>query len=47
MRRGPLSDDDVPGVLDHGHPVRVEELSIAFAAFAELELESAFLVEDL
>ena len=47
VSRGSLSDDDVSRVLDHGHPIGVEQLPVALAALAELELEPALLVEDL
>ena len=47
VSRGPLGDDDVARVLDDGHPVGVEELPVALAAFSELELEPSLLVEDL
>jgi hypothetical protein len=47
VRRRPLGDDDVAGVLDDGHAVRVEQLAITLAALAELELEPSLLVEDL
>ena len=47
VSRGPLGDDDVARVLDDGHPVGIEELPVALAAFSELELEPSLLVEDL
>jgi hypothetical protein len=47
MSRRPLRDDDVTGVLDDGYPVWVEQLPVLLAAFSELELETAFLVENL
>ena len=42
-----LGDDNVAGVLDDGHAIGVEQLAVAFAALAELELEAALLVENL
>ena len=42
-----FSDDDIPGRLDHGHAVGIQELSVAFPAFSELELEAPFLVKNL
>jgi hypothetical protein len=47
VSRGALGDDDVARGPDDGHAVRVEELAVALAALAELELEAALLVEDL
>lgn len=43
----PLGHDDVAGVLNNCDPIRVEKLTVALAALAELELEAALLVEDL
>jgi hypothetical protein len=43
----PLRHDDVARGAHHGDAVRVQELSVALAALAELELEAALLVEDL
>ena len=42
-----LGDDNVTGVLDDGHAIGVEQLAVAFATLAELELEAALLVENL
>ena len=42
-----FSDDDIPGRLDHGYAVGIQELSVAFPAFSELELEAPFLVKNL
>ena len=42
-----LGDDNVAGVAHHRHPIRVQELALAFAALAELELEATVAVEDL
>lgn len=42
-----FGDDNVPGRFHYGHAVRVQELPVSFAAFTELELEPAFLVEYL
>ena len=42
-----LGDDNVAGVLDDGHAIGVEQLAVAFAALAELELEASLLVENL
>jgi hypothetical protein len=42
-----FGDNDVSGVADDGNPVGIEELTVAFAALAELELETSLLVEDL
>uniref|UniRef100_A0A182JCK8 Uncharacterized protein n=1 Tax=Anopheles atroparvus TaxID=41427 RepID=A0A182JCK8_ANOAO len=47
VRRRPLGHDDVAGRAHHRHPVRVEQLAVALAALAELELEATLLVEDL
>lgn len=47
MRGRPLGDNDVAALPDHRHPVRVEQLTIPFAALAKLELETALLVENL
>ena len=43
----PFSDNDIPGRLDHGYAVGIQELSVAFPAFSELELEAPFLVKNL
>lgn len=43
----PFGNDYVAGRLDHGHAVGVQQLSVPFAALAELELEPALLVEYL
>lgn len=42
-----FGDDYVAGRLDHCHAVGVQQLPVPFAALAELELESALLVEYL
>ena len=47
VRGRPLRHDDVPALSHHRHPVRVEELPVALAALAELELEPPLAVEDL
>ena len=47
MNGSSLGDDNVAGVLDDGHAIGVEQLAVAFAALAELELEAALLVENL
>ena len=47
MGRRPLGDDDVSRVSDDCHAVRVQQLTVAFAALAELELETSLLVENL
>ena len=47
MSRRSLGDHDVARLLDNAHSVRIEQLSVAFAALAKLELEAAVLVEDL
>ena len=47
MRGRPLRDDDVPALPDDGHAVGVQQLPVALAALAELELEPTLLVEDL
>ena len=43
----PFCDDDVPAVLNYGYPVGVEELAVALADLAKLELEPTLLVEYL
>jgi hypothetical protein len=45
--RRSFGDDDVAGVSNDRDPIRVQQLTIAFAAFTELELESPLLVENL
>ena len=45
--RRPLRHDNVARSLDHGHAVRVQQLTVALSALAKLELEAALLVEDL
>lgn len=47
VRGRPFGDDYVAGRLHHGHAVRVQQLTVPFAALAELELEPALLVEYL
>jgi len=42
-----FGDDYVAGRFDHGHAVGVQQLSVSFAALAELELEPALLIEYL
>jgi hypothetical protein len=42
-----FGDDDVAGVSNDRNPIRVQQLTVAFAAFPELELESPLLVENL
>ena len=42
-----LSDDDVSRVSNHGHAIRVQQLTVALAALSELELEATLLVENL
>ena len=47
MRGRSLGDDNVARLLDNRHSIGVQELTVAFAALAELELEAAVLVEYL
>ena len=47
MRGRALGDHNVAGVLHHGHAVRVEQLTLALAALAKLELEAALAVKYL
>jgi len=47
MNRGSLGHDDVAGVLDDGHAVRVQKLAVFFATFSKLELETTLFVENL
>jgi hypothetical protein len=42
-----FGDDNVARVSNDRDPIRVQQLTVAFAAFTELELESPFLVENL
>ena len=42
-----LSNDNVAWAADHGHPIGVQQLAVALAALAELELEASLLVKDL
>ena len=43
----PFCDDNVSASFDHRHPVGVEQLTIALADLAKLELEPTLLVENL
>ena len=42
-----FSNDDVARATDNGHPIGVQQLAVALAALAELELETSLLVKDL
>jgi hypothetical protein len=47
MRGRTLGNHDVSRCLDHAHTIRVQKLSVAFAALAKLKLKCAVFVEDL
>ena len=47
MSRRSFCDDDVSRVSNDGHAIRVQQLTVALAALAELKLEAALLVENL
>lgn len=43
----PFSNYDVTAGAYHGHTVRIQQLTLAFSAFAKLKFEVTFTVEDL
>jgi len=47
MRRRALSDHNVAGLFDHAHTIRIQELTVSFAALAEFEFETSVFVEYL
>ncbi len=47
MSRRSFGDDDVSRVSNDGHAIRVQQLTVALAALAELKLEAALLVKNL
>ena len=42
-----FGNDYVTRLFDNSHSIRVEQLSVSFATFAELELEASLFIEDL
>ena len=42
-----FSNDNVTRTANYGHPIGVQQLAVAFAALAELKLETSLLVKDL
>lgn len=47
MSRTAFCHDDVARRTMHRHAIRIQQLTVAFSAFAEMKLVTSFLVEDL